>query len=150
MVAASNCIRRLAAYLYLCMLRSRREMYTAMREGKAVISIWEADEGKGGSTLEALMQEIREHCSPELDENPGHTRNDEVARRIIEAEDAPIRWVRLAAASLGARRIHASSRLLWARAPALPHHHRSARSTPQGLSPFAVVRCACACSRTSR
>ena len=73
---------------YFASYNCRRELYTALGFPKPLISVWEADENKGGATLEQLAQEVRD-C---WDENEPSA--DEVLMRVLDDEEnVPIPWV---------------------------------------------------------
>ena len=82
---------------YFKSFNCRRELYTALQDGsqpKPIISVWEADENKGGATLAQLRQEAMEFCDESLPEYPGYGGVDVTVERVFDSkENIPIAWV---------------------------------------------------------
>ena len=77
----------------VALLRSRRELHTALDLGKVFIPIWEPDRSKGGATLEELRQEALHFCAAGF--QPVFQDAAQVVAVCIDAEgNYPIPWVR--------------------------------------------------------
>ena len=77
-------------------MNCRRELYTALAHNKLIIPVWESDENKGGASLDALREEVRQHCNEMVEAYPSFGGVEEVLQRVIDDEtNAPIVWVRV-------------------------------------------------------
>eukprot|EP00961_Rhodomonas_salina_P298898 3938473-Rhodomonas_salina.1 len=72
----------------------RRELYTALKWGKPIVAVREADTNKGGATVEELKEECRQSCVETASATyPEFRGSSEVIERVFAVE--PIVWVRV-------------------------------------------------------
>jgi len=80
---------------YFRSVNCRRELYTALAQGKPVVAVREEDQDKGGATVEALKQECLECCTEQAPAAyPAFRGPAEVIERVLSGEE-PIVWVRV-------------------------------------------------------
>lgn len=80
---------------YFRSFNCRRELYAAFASDRPIVVIHEADEAKGGATIEALKEECRVWCIEEHpDTYPAYSGPEEALRRVFGHDD-PVLWVRV-------------------------------------------------------
>ena len=84
---------------YFVSKNTQKELITALKEGKLIITVYEADEAKGGATIEQLMQEARAHWPTDV---AGDVHGRASLRNMLDhvfnnAQNEPIPWVRVQA-----------------------------------------------------
>ena len=82
---------------YFVSKNTQKELITALKEGKPIITVYEADEAKGGATIEQLMQEARANWPTNVagDEHGYASLSKMLAHVFDNPKNEPIPWVRV-------------------------------------------------------